>query len=111
MYKYIRIDARNRSNYFAKKKYNSKPRKETRVRPTPPAAESGKAGKVRHDEQTAHGMVDLIKTYSRSFTAQNRGLKLTCRRPRRQSNISVHVFVGASPAFHQKYLSGAKKCF
>ena len=32
------------------------------ARPRPPPAESGEAGKVRHDEQIAHRMVDLISS-------------------------------------------------
>ena len=46
---------------FWKANENSTPRRViTRARPRPPRAESGEAGKVRQDEQTAHQMVDLI---------------------------------------------------
>ena len=59
-------------SYFDNENENNTPRKETtRARPRPPPAESGKASKVRHDEQTAHRMVDLISSYHREFTAQN----------------------------------------
>ena len=38
---------------------NTPPRGTTRARLRPPAAESGKASKVRHDEETVHREVDL----------------------------------------------------
>ena len=39
----------------------ARPRKDaTRARPRPPLAEAGEVGTIRHDEETAHGEVDLI---------------------------------------------------
>ena len=58
-------------SYFAIKNNYTKPRRErTRARPRPPPADSGEVSKVRHDEQTAHRMVDFIWSHISSFTAQ-----------------------------------------
>ena len=43
-----------------RKQYDKARRGTTRARPRPLPAESGEASKVRHDEQTAHRLVDLI---------------------------------------------------
>ena len=62
---------RDRNSNFNQKNENSARRRETMwARPRPPQAESREASKIRHDEQMAHQMVDIISSYCRSFTAQ-----------------------------------------
>ena len=60
MYLYVRIDAWNRTDILTKNENRARRRETTQARPRPPGAEAGEAGKVRHDEHTAHRMADLI---------------------------------------------------
>ena len=56
------MDTRNRNSYFDEKRNSTRRRETTGARPRPPSTESGEASKVRHDEQTAHRMVDLTSS-------------------------------------------------
>ena len=66
MYLYVRVDTwdRNSSCFDKKNKTSTRRRETTRTRPRPPPAESGESSKVRHDEQTAYRMVDLISSWA-----------------------------------------------
>ena len=62
---YVRIDKLDRNSCFDPKTKNENSaslRETTRARPRPPPAEPGEASNVRHDEQTAHRIVDLISS-------------------------------------------------
>ena len=61
--KYVRLDTQIARATFKKNENSTPRRKTTRARSRPPPAESGEASKVRHDDQTAHPMVDLVSSY------------------------------------------------
>ena len=77
--------------YFAEKNENSTPRRETTwAQPRLPPAESGETSKVRHVEQTPHGMRTSFR--ARVFTAQTlvKVWLLDCWDD--MPNTSVHIF-------------------